>query len=49
MFAEGVVAKPLREPYRPGERSWIKRKNPAWPRYVAGREAAIRDRAQRSR
>jgi hypothetical protein len=27
---EGVVAKRLNEPYRPGERSWIKRKNRAW-------------------
>jgi len=48
---EGVVAKRLREPYRPGKRSWIKRKNPAWPRqrHTAEREAAIRDRARRSR
>jgi ATP-dependent DNA ligase len=36
---EGVVAKRLGEPYRPGERSWIKRKNPAWPRYQAELEA----------
>jgi ATP-dependent DNA ligase len=39
---EGVVAKRLREPYRPGERAWIKKKNPAWPRYETEREAAIR-------
>jgi ATP-dependent DNA ligase len=40
---EGVVAKRLDEPYRPGERTWIKKKNPAWPRYEAEREAVIRD------
>jgi ATP-dependent DNA ligase len=39
-----VVAKRLGEPYRPAERSWIKRKNPEWPRYEAERLAAIRDR-----
>jgi ATP-dependent DNA ligase len=41
---EGVVAKRLSEPYRPGERSWIKKKNPGWPRYEAEREAIVRDR-----
>jgi ATP-dependent DNA ligase len=41
---EGVVAKRLEQPYRPGERGWIKRKNPEWPRYEAEREAAMRDR-----
>jgi bifunctional non-homologous end joining protein LigD len=44
---EGVVAKRLDEPYRPGERSWVKRKNPEWPRYQAEREAAIRERRRR--
>lgn len=44
---EGVVAKRLNEPYRPGERTWIKRKNPAWPRYVAEREAAMCERRHR--
>jgi bifunctional non-homologous end joining protein LigD len=46
---EGVVAKRLSERYRPGERSWLKRKNPAWPRYAAEREAAIRLRRRSSR
>lgn len=46
---EGVVAKRLDEPYRPGERRWIKKKNPAWPRYEAKREAIIRERERRSR
>jgi bifunctional non-homologous end joining protein LigD len=44
---EGIVAKRLTEPYRLGERSWIKRKNPGWPRYEAEREAAIRERGHR--
>jgi bifunctional non-homologous end joining protein LigD len=46
---EGVVAKRLSEPYRPGERSWVKRKNPEWPRFEAEREAAIRERQRRPR
>jgi bifunctional non-homologous end joining protein LigD len=44
---EGVVAKRLSEPYRPGERGWIKRKNPGWSRYAAERESAIRQRTAR--
>jgi bifunctional non-homologous end joining protein LigD len=43
---EGVVAKRLSEPYRPGERSWVKRKNPGWSRYQAERDAAIRERSR---
>jgi ATP-dependent DNA ligase len=31
---EGVVAKRLRDPYRPGERTWIKTKNKSTPRFV---------------
>ena len=27
---EGVVAKRLDEPYRPGERGWVKQENPAY-------------------
>jgi ATP-dependent DNA ligase len=46
---EGVVAKRLREPYRTGERAWIKKKNPEWPRYESEREAVIRDRRRLSR
>lgn len=38
---EGVVAKRDRDPYRPGERRWIKQKNPAWSRYQAEREAVV--------
>jgi hypothetical protein len=41
------VAKRLDEPYRPGERSWTKRKNPEWPRYEAEREAIVRERERR--
>jgi bifunctional non-homologous end joining protein LigD len=43
---EGVVAKRERDPYRPGERGWVKRKNPAWPRYEAEREAVTRQRSR---
>jgi bifunctional non-homologous end joining protein LigD len=42
---EGVVAKRLNEPYRPGERTWIKRKNSRWARYQAEREAVTRRRS----
>jgi ATP-dependent DNA ligase len=31
---EGVVAKRLRDPYRPGERTWIKTKNKSTPRFA---------------
>jgi hypothetical protein len=37
---EGVTAKRLSEPYRPGEGGWTKRKNRAWWRYESEREAA---------
>jgi bifunctional non-homologous end joining protein LigD len=43
---EGVVAKKLSEPYRPGERSWVKKKNPGWSRYAAEREAVSRRRTR---
>jgi bifunctional non-homologous end joining protein LigD len=36
---EGVVAKRLDDPYRPGERRWIKRKNPDWWRLEHERES----------
>ena len=35
---EGVIAKRLNEPYRPGERVWIKTKNRAYWRYEIERE-----------
>jgi bifunctional non-homologous end joining protein LigD len=35
---EGVVAKRVDEPYRPGQRRWIKRKNPEWCRLGHERE-----------
>ena len=38
---EGVVAKRLNEPYRPGERSWIKTKNREYWRYEMERESAF--------
>ena len=41
---EGVVAKRMDEPYRPGERRWVERKNSQWSRYQAERESAIRQR-----
>jgi bifunctional non-homologous end joining protein LigD len=45
---EGVVAKRLSEPYPSGrEVVGIKRQNPAWPRYAAEREAAVRDRQRK--
>jgi bifunctional non-homologous end joining protein LigD len=42
---EGVVAKRDRDPYRPGERQWVKTKNRAAPRFaeeraVVGRRVA---------
>lgn len=39
---EGVVAKRLHEPYRSGERAWIKVKNRGCWRYELERESAIR-------
>lgn len=39
---EGVVAKKVNERYKPGERTWLKKKNRAWSRYEAEREGAIR-------
>src|SRR3954466_1329842 len=35
---EGVVAKRLRDPYRPGERGWIKTKNRATARFAEERD-----------
>jgi ATP-dependent DNA ligase len=49
LHLEGIVAKRDSEPYRPGERTWIKRKNPEWPRFEAERDAAIRERQRRPR
>jgi bifunctional non-homologous end joining protein LigD len=43
---EGVVAKRERDPYRPGERGWVKRKNPGWSRYQAERQAVTRQRGR---
>jgi bifunctional non-homologous end joining protein LigD len=45
---EGVVAKRQRDPYRPGERVWVKTKNRATPRFAE--ESRIDERrAQRHR
>jgi bifunctional non-homologous end joining protein LigD len=41
---EGVIAKRLDEPYRPGERRWVKVKNRAYWRWELEREGAIRRR-----
>jgi bifunctional non-homologous end joining protein LigD len=39
---EGVVAKRLRDPYRPGERQWVKSKNRATARFAEEREGVGR-------
>ena len=39
---ESVVAKRPNQPYRPGTRGWLKRKNSRWSRYEAEREAVSR-------
>jgi bifunctional non-homologous end joining protein LigD len=46
---EGVVAKKLTSRYRPGERGWIKKKNPAYWRRESEIEAMQRSRERRSR
>jgi bifunctional non-homologous end joining protein LigD len=46
MGLEGVVAKRLEEPNRPGERGWVKRKNPAYWRLPLEREAVQNRRQQ---
>jgi bifunctional non-homologous end joining protein LigD len=45
---EGVVAKRLRAPYRPGERQWVKTKNRATVRFAEERDGAGRSKRQRS-
>jgi len=44
---EGVVAKPLRSRYVPGERGWIKTKNREYWRYEMERESASKIRRER--
>jgi bifunctional non-homologous end joining protein LigD len=39
---EGIVAKRLNEPYRPGERAWVKTKNRKYWRYEIEREGALK-------
>jgi ATP-dependent DNA ligase len=39
---EGVVAKRERDPYRPGERAWVKTKHRATARFVEEREGVRR-------
>jgi bifunctional non-homologous end joining protein LigD len=46
---EGVVAKRLSSRYRPGERGWIKTKNPSYWRRDSEREAMQRLRERRQR
>jgi ATP-dependent DNA ligase len=41
---EGIVARRLDEPYRCGERAWVKIKNRAYWRYELEREAAFMSR-----
>jgi bifunctional non-homologous end joining protein LigD len=42
---EGVVAKRERDPYRPGERQWVKTKNRATARFAQERHRATRRRS----
>ena len=44
---EGVVAKRVDSPYRPGERGWVKIKNREYWRYELERESAINKRRPR--
>jgi ATP-dependent DNA ligase len=44
---EGVVAKRLNEPYRPGVRAWIKTKNREYWRYEMEREGALKVKRER--
>jgi bifunctional non-homologous end joining protein LigD len=44
---EGVVAKPLRSRYTPGERGWIKTKNRDYWRWEMERESALKARRPR--
>jgi bifunctional non-homologous end joining protein LigD len=46
---EGVVAKRLSSRYRPGERGWVKTKNPNYWRRDSEREAMQRSRERRQR
>ena len=46
---EGVVAKRLSSRYRPGQRGWIKTKNPNYWRRDSEREAMQRSRERRQR
>jgi ATP-dependent DNA ligase len=43
---EGVVAKKLSDPYKPGERLWIKTKNRDYWRWPLEREGAIGSRGR---
>ena len=45
---EGLVAKRLNEPYRGGERSWVKVKNGNYWRWELEREGALRTRRERA-
>jgi ATP-dependent DNA ligase len=40
---EGVVSKRLNEPYRPGERAWVKTKSRDYWRYEMEREGALNE------
>src|SRR5215217_7837612 len=42
---EGVVAKRLRDPYRAGERGWVKTKNRATARFAEERNRSVRRRS----
>jgi hypothetical protein len=44
---EGVVAKPLRSRYVPGERGWVTTRNRDYWRYEMEREGALRQRRER--
>jgi hypothetical protein len=45
----GVAAKSHASAYKPGERGWVKVKNPGYWRREAEREAMVRKHARRAR
>jgi ATP-dependent DNA ligase len=46
---EGIVAKRLRDPYKPGERAWVKIKNPGYWRRASEIESMQKSIERRQR
>jgi ATP-dependent DNA ligase len=46
---EGIVAKRLRDPYKQGERAWVKIKNPGYWRRASDIEAVRKSNERRQR